>query len=244
MAGIQIIDPEILKSFSAAIQGQFEQIQKTLEPLQEALQDFAHSFKKAPESVKDLAQKGWYLPFDFHPPTINLYASELRKGNHELIDREMVSLIDSEIDKIEKELTKKFPERKAPIQAAIKAHKNQDYYLSIPVFFSQTEGICKKLTGKRFYSKENKKPKTAAWANQFESDSIMALVLEPLRHVGDNRKDQENGNPLGINRHDVLHGVSIDYGEDKINSYKALSLLNYIGETVHMARQHIDEKGK
>ena len=73
-----------------------------------------------------------------------------------------------------------------------------------------------------------------------KSDSIIEIVLEPLKHTGVTRQKQNLSNPLGINRHDVLHGDSVDYGKDKVNSYKVLSLLNYIGETVYMAKQHID----
>ncbi|MEQ9378288.1 MAG: hypothetical protein RIG68_24060 [Imperialibacter sp.] len=238
------IDPEALKSISETIQRGLAHIQKGLEPLKDGILNFALSLERVPESVKVLAEKGWYLPFNFHPPTINHYASELRNGNHEFVDEEMVLLIDSEIARIENELIEKFPKRKAPIQAAIKAHKNRDYYLSVPVFFSQAEGICQELTKNRFFSVRNGQPLTNQWLNNFESDSIMLLVLEPLKHNGVARKIQEKGNPLGTNRHDVLHGTSVDYGEDKTNSYKALSLLNYIGETIYMARQQINETEK
>jgi hypothetical protein len=239
MATIQPIDPDALRSFAEVFQGHLAQIQKEYEPIKEVLQDFVHSFKEAPESVKDFAEKGWYLPYDFHPPTINYYANELRNGHNKLVDKEMVSLIDNEIEKIEKKLVDKFSNRKAPIEAAIKAHRNQDYYLSIPVFFSQAEGICHELTEKRFFSMRNGQPSTSDWVKNFDSDSILGLVLEPLNHTGVTRQIQDNNNPLGTNRHDVLHGTSVDYGEDKINSYKALSLLNYIGETVHIAKLHI-----
>jgi hypothetical protein len=116
--------------------------QKLLEPVMKALQNYAKSLKKAPDSLKDLAEQGWYLPFDFNPPAIVYYAEELKKGNYSLVDEVMVNLFADEINIIEKNFIEKFPSRKAPIRAAIRAHKAQDYYLSIPVYFSQTEGIC------------------------------------------------------------------------------------------------------
>ena len=56
-----------------------------------------------------------------------------------------------------------------------------------------------------------------------------------MRNINILRQIQIPNEPLGLNRHDVLHGDSFDYGEDKINSYKALSLLLYISETVYEA---------
>ncbi len=67
----------------------------------------------------------------------------------------------------------------------------------------------------------------------------MELLLEPLKYTGVMRQIQDLDNPLGITRHDVLHGDSVDYGEDGLNSYKALSLLNYLGETVYIAKHKI-----
>jgi hypothetical protein len=244
MATLQNIDPNLLKSISESIQAQFNNLQKALEPLQEALQEFVKALKEVPESTKVLAEYGWYLPFDFHPPTIKHYVEEIKKGNITFIDNEMITLLDNEITNIESELIKKFSNRKSVIQAAIKAHRNHDYYLSIPVFFSQVDGICNELTGDRFFKIRHNRPSTGSWTSNLKNDSILELVLEPLKHTGVARQKQDLSNPLGTNRHDVMHGDSVDYGEDKTNSYKALSLLNYIGETVYMAKEYIDEKEK
>jgi len=244
MAALQNIDPEVLKSFSKAIQAQADKLQKFFKPLQDAFKELAKALKDVPESTKILAEYGWYLPLDFNPPIINSYADKLKKGNYEFVNNEMVALFDNDIADIEVGLIKKFPNRKAAIQAAIRAHNNQEYFLSIPVFFSQIEGICKELTGIRFFKIKNNQPLTSSWIKNVKSDSIIELVLEPLKHTGVTRQKQNISNPLGINRHDVLHGDSVDYGEDKLNSYKVLSLLNYIGETIYMAKQHIDEKEK
>jgi hypothetical protein len=57
-------------------------------------------------------------------------------------------------------------------------------------------------------------------------------------------KMQDHLKPIGFNRHDVLHGDCVDYGDDKINSYKALSLVNYLSETVYMAKEHFEKNKK
>lgn len=211
-----------------------------------SIQDFFYhdmlELRKVPESTKILANYGWYLPFEFDVFSINSLIDTLEENKLEFVDEELIRMFDNEMDYVEKELLNNFPTRKNPIQAAIRAHCNQEYYLSIPVFFAQTEGICKELTGKRFFSIRGEKPLTEAWASQFNGDSILSILLEPMRNTGITRKKQDALNPIGLNRHDVLHGDSIDYGI-KVNSYKALSLLNYVGETVYIAKEHLAKHG-
>ncbi len=163
MAALQNIDPEVLKSFSKAIQAQADKLQEIFIPFQDAFKELAKALQDVPESTKVLAEYGWYLPLNFHPPTINHYADQLRKGNHEFVNNEMVALFDNDIADIEVRLIKKFPNRKAAIQAAIRAHNNQEYFLSIPVFLSQIEGICKELTGIRFFKIKNDQLLTSSW---------------------------------------------------------------------------------
>ena len=244
MAKFQNIDPELLSSLNEAIQATLANFQNVVEPYGKAIQNFAKSLQDVPESTKILAEYGWYLPIDFHPLTVNYYADELKKRNFEFVDKEMVALIDNEIVNIEAELVGKFPKREAALRSAFRAHNDQEYYLSIPVFYAQTEGICTEITGFRFFSIQKGQPATAAWAENLQRVSIMDIVLEPLKHTGIARQKQDLNHPLGINRHDVLHGDSMDYGEDKINSYKALSLLNYLGETVYLAKQDFDVKNQ
>jgi len=226
------IDPSLLKY----IQESLAQVNQVLKAFQNSFNKTIDELKKMPESTRFLADQGWYLPLSVTP----FQVSELiNTNNSDILDRKMMLLIDNEINYIESELTKKFPNRKNPIQSGIRAHRNKEYYLSIPVFFAQIEGICKELTGLRFFATRNGEPKTELWATDINQDSILNLFLEPLRIIGKTREKQNPENPLGINRHDVLHGDSIDYGESGINSYKALSLLNYMSETVFKAKQFL-----
>lgn len=231
---------ESAKKELADFQKSLEEVSKDLGG---ALEQMRIAFQDLPQSVKVLASSGWYLPFNFHPPTINRLAWEAQNGNVQTVDNEMISFLDPEIACLETELIKKFPHREKAITSAFRAHRNLEYYLSIPVFFAQTEGICKELTGKRFFKLRKGKPATYEWAANFNAGSILSMVVEPLRQTGLARKNQDLKNPIGINRHDVLHGDSTDYGENKVNSYKALSLLIFIGDTVYRAKE-FSEKGR
>jgi hypothetical protein len=207
------------------------------------MKDFQNSFnhvidilKIMPEATKVLAEHGWYLSMIFRPGEINL---KVVKEDFELIENEMVQALDRYIDNIESDLIQKFPNRKNAIQAAIRAHKNQEFYLSIPVFFAQTEGICKELLGVRFFKIRNdSSPATDTCLSEIDKRDFINLFLEPLKIAGISRKKQNSDMPIGLNRHDVLHGDSTDYGSDRVNSYKALSLMNYIGETVWKAKEY------
>ncbi len=210
---------------------------KSLDAFREVAKNFEAEIQKSPESIRFLAENGWYLPFDLHIPTINHYAQLVKSGKIEAADNELIKYINSEIESIKIELIEKYPHRASIIKSAIEAHKRRDYYLSIPVFFSQIEGICKEVTGIRFFKLNKNKPATASWAETFQTDSIISILLEPLKINGITRKLQIANSPVGLNRHDILHGESCDYGESEVNSYKALSLLNYIGLTVDQIKK-------
>lgn len=235
-------DNGIYKTMAESIQEALSNVYKDIEPIQETFKQIFTGLQEIPNSTKILSECGWYLPFDFHPQAVNNLVSEFESGNSKIIDDVMIDYLDSEINNIEIEIIKKFPNRKAVLQAAIKAHNNHDYYLSIPVFFSQIEGICNELTGTRFFQLRNQQPQTTSWVSNFNSAYLMGILLKPLKYVGPMRKKQNLSNPIGINRHDVLHGDCVDYGEDRLNSYKTLSLLNYISDTVFEAKKYLDKK--
>jgi hypothetical protein len=235
-------DPEFLESLNKNAQTMFTAVNRAMENAREAMAIFVHSIQEIPESTKLLAENGWYMPFDFHPVIVNRMAENIREGNVELADIEMVRFLDEELSNIQKHIIERFPKREKAIVGAMEAHKKGEYYLSIPVFFAQIEGICKELVGIRFFKIRKDDPKTSLWVSNFESDSILRLLLEPLITIGPIRSTQDENNPLGINRHDVLHGDCTDYGDTKLNSYKVLSLLNYVSDTVYEAKKHIDEK--
>jgi hypothetical protein len=238
----QPFDSEYLKTISENTKYMLSSVQKALETAQIALNEYFRVVKNIPESVKLLAENGWYLPLDFHPVDLNRFAMHIKDGNSHIVDADMIIYIDNELKNIQDQLNKKFSKRSSVINAGIRAHKKQEYYLSIPVFFTQIEGICEDLTGSRFFKNKAKSPQTTEWVNNFTGDSVIKLLLEPLKYSGPMRKSQDIDNPIGINRHDVLHGNCVDYGDSKINGYKVLSLLNYVGDIVFEAKQYLDRK--
>ncbi|MGE0587714.1 MAG: hypothetical protein AB7O48_04015 [Cyclobacteriaceae bacterium] len=188
--------------------------------------------ESVPESIKLLAEQGWYVAFDMTVTELNRVSSLLKDNETDQVDYLLARTFDEELMSILKFLTESFPHRSEAIRQAIDAHSRQNYFLSIPCFFSQTEGICKEAIGVRFFKTENSVPVTAKWVEEYQAEGLFKALLEPLIVSGNVRGFQVKGSPVGINRHDVLHGDSYDYGNDPVNSYKALSLLNYIGTVV------------
>jgi hypothetical protein len=196
---------------------------------------------KAPESMERILRYGWYLPHHVNEATINYLADNLGEGNVSHVDDCIMEILDRDCNADLDKLNSRFPSRAKAISSAFDAHRRGEYYLSIPVFFSQTEGICKIIIGSRFFSVKKGKPITKDWASRPELSDYITLLLKPLTEVGESRRSQDDGNPSGANRHDVLHGDSTEYGT-KVNSYKALSLLIYVGITVYELDEILSKK--
>lgn len=196
-------------------------------------------FEKAPNSIQILAEKGWFIPLSITLGELNFYAKEIVGGRLELVDKEMIQLLDSEMEYFEKQIIERFPHRKAALISSFKAHREKEYYLSIPVFFTQIEGICKELTGFRYFKTSNSQPATKKWVSNFIAGTFTEMFLNPMKSKDVFRQNQIPNEPLGLNRHDVLHGDSLDYGDNIVNSYKALSLLFYMAEIIYDANKEL-----
>ena len=85
--------------------------------------------------------------------------------------------------------------------------------------------------------KRNRKPRTAIYVEQIAADTYRATLLSPLAQtlpIGASEHERpEDFNEL--NRHMVLHGESLDYGT-KINSLKAISLINYVAHVLTLEK--------
>jgi len=106
------------------------------------------------------------------------------------------------------------------------AHNGGEYDLSVPVFLAQADGICLELIGVQLYSKrsDGKTTKVSEAVAALEVDVLLYPLTEvfPIIFNSRERAGQENI----LNRHAVLHGESVSYG-NKVNSSKAMSLLSF-----------------
>lgn len=213
------------------ISEQIENFRKSFEGIiSPAFENLQRSFKELPPRTQEalllLGRHGWYLDLNMPIPSLWDLKMALEEGKVQKVEDALIQYFENHLDDIETSIVKIFPSRKQIIQAAFKAHRRQEYELSIPVFLSQTDGICKEVVGEYFFIKQNKKPRTALYIEQIAADTFRAALLSPLAQTlpisaSEKERDVDFGE---LNRHMVLHGDSLDYGTRR-NSIKAISLI-------------------
>lgn len=212
--------------------------EQTLFPV---LETIAESFNQLPERTRNtlrvLGSHGWYLDFEMSLADLwELVEEALEKGNVEEAEQALVRYYQERLPHIRESLTEKYPARAPILRSAFAAHERGEYELSIPIFLMQSDGICLEKTSYQLFSRRNNQPATASYVNKIAAaDTLLAAILYPLScSLPISASAYERGADFNhLNRHQVLHGESIDYGTEK-NSLKAISLLNYIAYALEL----------
>jgi hypothetical protein len=204
----------------------------------------APAFEKIQESMRELpprtqaalwvlASHGWYLDFEWTMPQLWALQESLGHGDVADAEKELVEHFAARLDEIENALVEKFPHRARLIRAAFGAHRREEYELSIPVLLAQADGICKEITTKYFFIRFNKKPQIAMYVEESITDAFAAALMSPLCDIFPIAAPQHESSAESdlLNRHAVLHGVSLNYG-NKANSLRAISLINYVAQVL------------
>lgn len=229
---------ERTREFSEAISNQVKTLRKSLEVSFILPEDIGRRINKTLEQLPDdlniLAQHGWYLSMLFTPAETYELARFLEKGHVRKAEKFMDDFLSNYIKLIEESLCSRFPTRIKSIKSGIRAHKRRDYYASIPIFLTQADGICVELTGIKLYSTKQGKPKLSEFVKQLPASDYSSIFLHPLLSQGliTANENIRSKFPGTINRHEILHGASLNYGT-RGNSLRALSWINYIGEILY-----------
>ena len=216
------------------IEAEVNLLKEKLQPLLKAqFQSSRDAFLSHPDNTRKalamLGQNGWYLSLDMEISATYEEFRQLEDGKLNEVDESMCAFYEERLDEIEKQLIETFPHRSHILERAFGAHQRAAYELSVPVFLSQADGICLELTDFQLYRRKKGQPTTAGFVEQLAADSIIKILLEPLRvplpitASSEERKKY----PYALNRHQILHGQSVDYGT-RTNSYKAISLLHFV----------------
>ncbi len=217
-AEIEQLTSHFIKSFTKRIEG---------------LQKFVELSKKVPENLRQsliiLGQEGWYLDYDITPAETWEFAQTLELGDVDLAQSKLVEHYQERAQDIFKHVVTAFPHRESILMQAANAHKRGEYALSVPVILAQSDGICQELTGLELFKKRDGKPVTSILVESSCEDEFRSALLHPLSMVlpiSTSKKSTKD--TVGhLNRHEVLHGISLGYGTE-VNSLKAISLLFYI----------------
>ncbi len=242
---------EKMKQVAASIQPAvelFRELQKSIGPV---FVEIARIVQALPEGTRQglaaLAKRGWYVDSEMDLPFIMSLIQLFEDGQAGKVDTQLSSYFDQRSEAIQDRLCNQFPSRAQILVAAFRAHNGAEYNLSVPVFLAQADGICLELTGVQLYSKrsDRKTTKVSEAVAAFDVDDYVGALLYPLTEVfpitfnSRERAGQENI----LNRHAVLHGESVSYG-NIINSSKAISLLAFTAWALSDLKRKQDRRAK
>lgn len=229
-----------VREFLGAFGGIVSQFQQYLEEISRVIRRFVAELPpRYRAALVELAERGWYFDKEMAflmPHT--LAAVFAQKGAEDEAEALLVEHFRARLDAIEAAVCERFPRREKIVRSAMNAHRNGLFELSIPPLLAQVDGICKDTIGVEFFmrirkrreeSSEPPQPLAARYATLPRHTDWDAAWLSPLTSIGQVSKSESErgGDFVGLNRHQVMHGESVDYGTE-LNSLKAISLLNYV----------------
>ncbi len=198
-------------------------------------------FQKLPKRTQDalvaLGTRGWYLDLEMTLPGLWSLQKAIVEGNSDEAERALTEYFRENTRHIEEDLINLFPHRAKILSSAFSAHLRGEYELSVPVFLAQSDGICQELIGIQLFRKRGNVPAIAEYVETLAGDTFQAALLYPLcvtLPISASQHERSNSF-IGLNRHQVLHGESTQYGNE-INSLKAISLLNYVSHALKVRK--------
>jgi len=243
-------------SYIKYISGEAERISKIELPkvqtyLQEMAVQSAELFRKnlsepspkVKESIEAMINIGWYPDINnFGVGSLINFKDELSKSDIDEVDSVFVAFYTENIPEIMKYLFEHYPHREEILRAAFDAHSAGNYILSIPVFLIQIDGIAINAFENHFFIKKRgtQSPEIMHAIENMNGLGEFSLALlaslqsaQPITYGEKQRDDEFNQ----LNRHQVIHGESLDYGTET-NSYKAISLLLYISQAAEIVNRN------
>ncbi|MGL1937226.1 MAG: hypothetical protein OCD01_19520 [Fibrobacterales bacterium] len=184
------------------------------------------------QTVEIMVSQGWY------PNWITFF----ERPDKEIasLDEYMVDSLSEEWDELTTEIISMCPNRKAILEDAFKLHKEGVYNASIPLFFTQADGICSEEFT-HFFTKDRDTRRNASEEiikqieeGELNIDIFTEHLIEPFKVKSNISKQSSVASKTeyinnGPNRHGIIHGNidHLNYGTE-VNSYKAFSFLAFI----------------
>lgn len=176
-----------------------------------------------------LASHGWWVDSQFEPLFVSFLIG-LLPNELDQLDPMMEEHFESRREAIEQRLLDEYPERANILKESFKAHDNAQYSLAILGFLSSADGIWRDRCGRHLFSDGGAISAFRDLEDDITDDLLSAFLSDltnriPLIYNEQQRSAEASFNDL--NRHQVMHGESADYGT-RTNSFKAMSLLQFI----------------
>jgi hypothetical protein len=196
--------------------------------------------KKSRDAMRLALAEGWFFGWHDGLQSLMELVESFGTTQSPTVDDVMAAYYRINLPSFADELTSKYPLRAPAIKAAVNAHTSpadEGYFLSIPVFIAQADGLSAEITGKSPMTKAGK-----VLREKYADDPELLDLLCPFLELHGSgfmmsakaRQDaaQASGKSFtALNRHQVMHGERSDYGTE-INSLKAFSFLVFAG--LHM----------
>ena len=206
---------------------------ETFKEIGERLKEYT---KKTPEYFLLIAQHGWFIDLESELNFPSIIAHRIQEKKVDTANEILVDYYKTNVGKIFESLIKRHYNRKEILESIKKSYEEGNHVLLIPAVLTQVDGICFDFTKKKFFIKEKKNekykflPEVIAELEK-SAGNFLELYLSPLQNQTPiMAREQDIGKfPCKLNRHEVLHGISTDYGTE-INSLKVISLLKYVSD--------------
>lgn len=197
---------------------------------------------RSKKAMKLAADNGWFFGWNDSLKGIlklikSLEATGTAPVTADAVDQVFKEYFEENFEAIAQGLVRNYAHRTEPINAAVAAHKSDAlsgaYFLSIPVFLAQADGILSEVVGINSVFQKGGRDKLIAKVAGWDLVSDVKGLLQPFEEfhkldlVRGKNDDQPNAF-TALNRHEVMHGNSQTYGT-RINSLKAFSLLAFVG---------------
>lgn len=189
--------------------------------------------EKTPKDVLLIAQHGWFIDLDSESSLTFNVADEIKKGELDAANTLLIEYYKDNLERIFQKLIQRHSNRKEIITQIFHGFQEGYYSLIIPSVLSQVDGICFDFTKKKFFIKDRENKYLPQVTSVLEDyvETYLSLYLSPLQHQTPImvREKEINTFPCHLNRHEILHGVNVDYGTE-INCLKVISLLKYLSD--------------
>lgn len=183
-----------------------------------------------------ISTHGWYFDeFERAELDINHCLTLIyRNANAQLDEYFSKYYNDQRLISIKTRLIKNYPQRKDIFDELFNTFSKKYYFSTITIALTQVDGICHDSLGDKFFmNNRSYQPKVYDKMREKGYLSYIDFLLSPIEQkttVNSREHDLVNY-PIRLNRHEIIHGVDINYG-NKINALKMISLLAFIDYVV------------
>lgn len=190
--------------------------------------------QKTPEYFLLIAHHGWFI--DLLDSELNFpstIAYHIQQDEVDIANELLIEYYKTNLERVFELLISRHHNRKSILEEIKSSFNQRKFNLLIPSVLTQVDGICFDFTKKKFFIKERKNNYLPQVTSELEKSagSFMELYLSPLQNqIPIMVREEDISNfPCHLNRHEILHGISTDYGTE-INGLKVISLLKYVSD--------------